>query len=364
MCEWFLVLLYHCIIAFPFSVCLSVCTHADDPSAALKTLSALEKRYSDMMRSSAAEASKDTTASSTSADTVIDNGNPSSILRSALMLPGGGRLQNAKLLYAKVMTVLMRVNRTDDAKNLLPILQAKNLTLEANQVHFFINQEARSNNYRGALEVFNTYFPAMDTKCPDARAVGVLVPLLGRLNDPAVCAEFARKLLPHANELGRLLQPSVCDLLSRYALCEPDVDAAVTYLSKIPYKARKLASFGAVAKVSAMQTRSDAILKLVELAPQPWPELIALAIAGLSLHNKPTQALAYEKLLNEVMEKKGKGVPWVFTFLLNSAAYRGYREVARRLISSMQGRWNIVPSELDYNLALMTHMRGALVKCK
>jgi hypothetical protein len=264
------------------------------------------------------------------------------------------------LLYAKVMNVLLRYNRTDDVRALVPIIQAKNLTLETNQVHLFMTQEIRLNSPLGAIEAFNIFFPNIETECPDARAVSVLMSALRRINDPELCAEYARKLLPHINELGSLLRPSVYGLLARFARLGRDLDIAVAYLLKIPRDNRLHVPMCQMAKSCVDDQRPDLVLKLLEASPYPWSDLVAHAIAALSRGKLYVQALAYENLVTAEMGRTGKAIPWVFTFLLLSAAHRGYRDAARRIIATMTETWNIAPSELDYNLALMAHLRGAL----
>ena len=48
--------------------------------------------------------------------------------------PNGGKLKVGALLYAKVLNVLLRTNRTEDASALIPIIEAKNLTCESKRV--------------------------------------------------------------------------------------------------------------------------------------------------------------------------------------------------------------------------------------
>ena len=84
---------------------LSHMLQLEDPSEALSTLRRLEQKHSSQH-------------------------NRSSLLGCATgsdLMPNG-KLKVGALLYAKVVNVLLRANRTEDAEALIPIIKAKNLT--------------------------------------------------------------------------------------------------------------------------------------------------------------------------------------------------------------------------------------------
>ena len=86
---------------------LSHMLQVQDPSEALSTLRRLEQKHSAQH-------------------------NRSSLLGSSVggeLIPNG-KLKVGALLYAKVVNVLLRANRTEDAAELIPIIEAKNLTCE------------------------------------------------------------------------------------------------------------------------------------------------------------------------------------------------------------------------------------------
>jgi hypothetical protein len=87
---------------------LSHMLQLEDPSEALSTLRRLELKHS----------------MQTNRSMLIDHPGqegPGTVL-------SGGKLKVGALLYAKVVNVLLRANRTEDAKALIPVLEAKNLT--------------------------------------------------------------------------------------------------------------------------------------------------------------------------------------------------------------------------------------------
>jgi hypothetical protein len=89
---------------------LSHMLQLDDPTEALSTLRRLELKHS----------------MQTNRSVLIDH--PADRQEGSGAALSGGKLKVGALLYAKVVNVLLRANRTEDAEALIPVLEAKNLT--------------------------------------------------------------------------------------------------------------------------------------------------------------------------------------------------------------------------------------------
>ena len=196
--------------------------------------------------------------------------------------------------------------------------------------------------------------------CPDPRAVSVLTLALRKMNNTQLSGEYAMRLYPHADELGPQLRPPVYGLLSRFALEVGRVDEACGYLLKVPMQDRRPLAFSEVAKCCVERKRPDLVVSLLDGSPSLSPELIAHTIASFARSGMYVQTLAYESVLYEEMSVHNRTLSWGFPFLLLSAAQRGFEGAARRIMEDMTAKWSIVPSELDFNLALFAHLKAGL----
>jgi hypothetical protein len=190
--------------------------------------------------------------------------------------------------------------------------------------------------------------------------VSVLTLALRKMNNTRLSGDYAIRLYPHADELGPQLRPPVYGLLSRFALEVGSVDEACGYLLKVPMQDRRPLAFSEVAKYCVERKRPDLVVSLLDGSPSLSPELIAHTIASFARSGLFVQALAYESVLSEEMSVHNRTLSWGFPFLLLSAAHKGFEGAARRIMGDMTAKWNIVPSELDFNLALFAHLKAGL----
>jgi hypothetical protein len=190
--------------------------------------------------------------------------------------------------------------------------------------------------------------------------VSVLTLALRKMNNTRLSGDYAIRLYPHADELGPQLRPPVYGLLSRFALEVGSVDEACGYLLKVPMQDRRPLAISEVAKCCVERKRPDLVVSLLDGSPSLSPELIAHTIASFARSGLFVQALAYESVLSEEMSVHNRTLSWGFPFLLLSAAHKGFEGAARRIMGDMTAKWNIVPSELDFNLALFAHLKAGL----
>ena len=85
-------------------------------------------------------------------------------------LQQGVQLKISALLYAKVVNVLLRTNRSEDVRALIPLIQSK------------------------VADIVGAF--------PVPREVSILTLALKRLDDPVLSGDYARLLHPHISELG------------------------------------------------------------------------------------------------------------------------------------------------------------------
>jgi hypothetical protein len=100
---------------------LSHMLQLDDPTEALSTLRRLELKHS----------------MQTNRSVLIDH--PADRQEGSGAALSGGKLKVGALLYAKVVNVLLRANRTEDAEALIPVLEAKNLTRKCRTLNLVDN---------------------------------------------------------------------------------------------------------------------------------------------------------------------------------------------------------------------------------
>lgn len=183
---------------------------------------------------------------------------------------------------------------------------------------------------------------------------------LRKMNNTQLSGDYAMRLYPHVDELGPQLRPPVYGLLSRFALEVGSVDEACGYLLKVPMQDRRPLTFSEAAKCCVQRKRPDLVVSLLDGSPSLSPELIGHTIASFARSGLYVQALAYESVLSEEMSVHNRTLSWGFPFLLLSAAHKGFEGAARRIMGDMTSKWSIVPSELDFNLALFAHMKAGL----
>lgn len=183
---------------------------------------------------------------------------------------------------------------------------------------------------------------------------------LKRLNNSQLSANYATRLYRHIEEWGPQLRPPVYGLLARFASEGGILDQACGYLLKVPPSERKRVPLCEVAKRCVEMKRPDLVVSLLNGSPSLSPELVAHTIASFARSGLHAQALAYKSTLYHEMSAQARTLSWAFPFLLLSAAQSGRPGVARVLVNEMTDDWGLVPSELDFNLAVFAHLRACI----
>lgn len=260
-------------------------------------------------------------------------------------------------LYGKVLETLLRAHRSQDAKDLLQLMQAKNISTSREEVCILMAHELKANNSIGAIEIFSAFFRMLPSTAPDVRSINLLAIALTRSKRFSDGALLAKEISPLIIRNQMNLSAPVCEAFFSICLRVNDYLTASDYLMLVPPMQRKVSSLSSLAKAFAKNGRIDLFYNYRSENPFPF-EVICHLVVGYAIKGLPKKAFKVEHVLRKAAKIRNLLIPpWVRTFLLYAAAIESSWDDALRLINEPYLR----PSELDYNLAFCAGLKNLLI---
>lgn len=200
-------------------------------------------------------------------------------------------------LYSKVVETLLRAHRSADAKSLLQLMLAKNVSTIPEEIYVIMGHEIKAGNYLSVIEVFTAFFHMPNSSAPDARSVSLLAVALAKTKNIELGANLAEEILPFVLQLKLQLSVPVCEAYFGFCMHKSNTMSAVEYMLQIPQLKRKLSALLSIIKYSSINRQIDILNKLYD-SSYPF-EIVCHYIAGYSLKGLWKKTFNAEYLLRK-----------------------------------------------------------------